>query len=269
MASLGQMLANNIANESKNAVPEALQAEMARLAVIRRRNETGERFFTKAREYFTNGIQAGVSMKTLRLKVGDGGYDTGEDTHMDVHAELDWIDRDGRRHWSTGMAMPAALTDEARFADSWNAFKAWSFDNGLEPVWERVPLSYGTFYLCIKPCSGLVADETAEAAPPHDVPVAWYRTVMTDGGGREDRQGKYKGKVFETNPHVVGFGQYQWHPLYGRPARDAESTIAALAQRVVTFYRDKAIYPMTLDKAVEDLAAAIANAPNAPATTAA
>ena len=46
--------------------------------------------------------------------------------------------------------------------------------------------------------------------------VAWYRLARTDGLGIESVHGTYTRKVFETNAHVVAFGQHEWHAVSDR-----------------------------------------------------
>lgn len=53
--------------------------------------------------------------------------------------------------------------------------------------------------------------ERAQQAPkmPSGKPVAWYRI----GKIRTETGYEYEGKIFEANPHVVAWKQYEWKPL--------------------------------------------------------
>lgn len=52
-------------------------------------------------------------------------------------------------------------------------------------------------------------------------PVAWYRTAKVNGAKVEDSNGKYTSKIFEVNPHVVGWGQHKWIAVYDKPVIEA------------------------------------------------
>lgn len=67
-----------------------------------------------------------------------------------------------------------------------------------------------------------VADASPANTPvPGVKPVAWYRLAKVNGAKVEHPDGKYTGKIFEVNPHVVGWGQYNWVPVYDKPVIEA------------------------------------------------
>jgi hypothetical protein len=151
MSSLGQSLAHTIDAEIKNAVPPHVLAERKRLEEARATNARGERFFAKAKSYFEEGIKSGTPSNSLRMKVGDGGYMTGEDMHMEIYRDLNWVVVNGVRQWCSSDDLPPSMTDPDRFARSWEDFVSWAAANGLEPYWEKIPLSYGCKYLRVRP----------------------------------------------------------------------------------------------------------------------
>jgi len=136
LPSLGQILANNIAEQERKAVSPAEQAERKRQARIRELNEIGVRFFAKAKQFFVDGITAATPLDSLYLQVGGEGYKHADDYHNDVNAEIDWHHANGRRNWSTGGEVPTSMTDPDRFAASWEDFKAWATSNDLEAYWQ-------------------------------------------------------------------------------------------------------------------------------------
>jgi hypothetical protein len=262
MTTLGQTLASNIDTEIKNTVPPNVIAEQKHQDEVREINARGERFFAKAKDFFAGGIRKGIPYADLRLQVGEGGYEAKVDTHMDIYHQLDWVYVNGARRWYSGNAIPASLTDPDRFAASWDDFVDWAAANGLEPYWESIPLTYGVHNLRIRPAPAVVAKfpkhDGASEQPREDEPIGWYRLAKINAGGKEDPGGKYTGKIFEANPHVVRFGQYNWRPLFGRSVAATTAALQDAAQRLVEIYEDKTNSCLVIDNAVANLERALA-----------
>ena len=160
--SLGQMLAANIATEIANTIPPEVLAEQKRQARIRELNATGERFFAKAKKYFTDGIMSAIPPSQLELQVGNEGKNRGIDYHEEIQREMDWYDKDGGRFYCAGGAVPTSMSDPNRFAASWEDFKDWALSNGLEAYWV-LGAAYGPsswWYLRVKP---VTQDSAADA----------------------------------------------------------------------------------------------------------
>lgn len=158
MTTLGQLLAANVADEISKTVPPAVLAEQKRQARIREIHETGERFFEKAKNYFTNGITTGVLPSKLEMQIGGRGFKEADDHNEEVESIVSWYhDKNGHRF--NGMScgtngLPAAMTDPDRFAASWEDFTNWAAANELEAYWQlgRGGVA-GWLFLRVKPAS--------------------------------------------------------------------------------------------------------------------
>lgn len=105
----------------------------------------------------------------------------------------------------------------ARLSEQYTIVSDEPHNNAVKRVYEALgarEMRSGRMMLARQRPTIDASKEAVQVAEP--VAVAWYRLARTDVLGNESVHGTYTRKVFETNAHVVAFGQHEWHAVSDR-----------------------------------------------------